>query len=214
MQTISEDGSGRLVFRVRSPLQNAVGGLGLFFLGWLVVHWLTRHPNHDRTIGLIGATVTCLLFLLLSETSNFVFDAGTRRLTWTRRVGFVRRSGTVPFEEIEHVVVRTALGSDAVAPSQRIVLLTRNGELPLSASYSPSDAYTEDAESLRRFLGRTEVEPLSASVDALVAAGRDMDAIRELRLARGMSLADAHAEVARIRGGNRGGGSSPGQKVS
>lgn len=199
MQTLSADGPERLVFRVRSPLQNAVGGLGLFFLSWLVIHWVTHHPNRDRTIGLIGASITCLLFMLVSEKSDFVFDAGIRRLTWTRRVGFFRRSGQVPFEEIEHVVVRTALGSDSVAPSQRIVLLTRNGELPLTASYSPSDAYAENAEWLRTFLGRTQVEPLSASVDALVAAGRDMDAIRELRLVRGMSLTDAHAEVARIR---------------
>ena len=145
MQTISEDGPCKLVFRVRSPLQNAVGGLGVFFLGWLIIHWWTRHPNHERTIGLLGASVTCLLFLLLSETSDFVFDANTRCLTWNRRVGLVRRSGMVPFDEIEHVVIRTALGSDAVAPSQRIVLLTRNGELPLTASYSPGDAYAEDA---------------------------------------------------------------------
>ena len=199
METISEDGPERLVFRVRSPLQNAVGGLGLFFLAWLVVHWLTRHPNHDRTIGLIGASATCLLFMLVSETSDFVFDAGTRRLTWTRRVGAVRRSGMVPFEEIEHVVVRTALGSDSVAPSRRIVLLTRNGELPLTAGYSPSDAHTENAERLRTFLGRAQGEPLTASVEALVAAGRDTDAIRELRLGRGMSLTEAHAEVTRIR---------------
>ena len=199
MQTISEEGQRLLVFRVRSPLQNAVGGLGLFFLIWLVVHWLTRHPNQDRKIGLIGASITCLLFLLLSETSDFVFDAGTRRLTWTRRLGFVRRSGQVPFEEIEHVVVRTALGSDSVTPSQRIVLLTRHGELPLSASYSASDEYALNAERLRRFLGRTQEDPVSDSVEALVAAGRDMDAIRELRLARGISLTEARAEVQRIR---------------
>lgn len=201
METITVDGPERLVFRVRSPLQKAVGGLGLFFLVWLVVHWLIRHPNRDRTIGLIGACITCLPFILFSETSDFVFDGATRRLTWTRRVGLVRRSGVVPFEEIAHVVVRTALGSDADTPSQRIVLLTRSGELPLTASYSPSDAYAADAEQLRTFLGRTQVEPLSASVAALVAAGRDMDAIRELRLARGMSLTDARAEVARIREG-------------
>lgn len=199
METITEDGHGRLVFRVRSPLQKAVGGLGLFFLGWLVVHRLTHHPNHERMIGLIGASITCLLFWLLAETSDFVFDADTCRLTWTRRVGFVRRSGMVPFEEIEHVVVRTALGSDAVAPSQRVVLLTRSGELPLTTSYSPSDAHAENAERLRTFLGRNQVEPLSASVNALVAAGRDLDAIRELRLTRSMSLTDAHSEVARIR---------------
>lgn len=198
MHTICKE-YGRLVYRVRSPLQNAVGGLGVVFLGWLVVHWGTRHPNQDRKIGLIGASITCLLFMLMSEKSDFVFDAVTRRLTWTRRMGFVRRSGQVPFEEIEHVVIRTALGSDSATPSQRIVLLTRNGELPLAASYSPSDEYAENAELLRTFLGRTEVDPLSASVDALIADGRDMDAIRELRLARGMSLADARTEVARIR---------------
>lgn len=199
METISEDGSGCLVFRVRSPLHNAVGVLGLFFFGWLIIHWWTRHPNDERFTGLIGASITCLLFLLLSETSDFVFDANTQRLTWNRRVGLVRRSGMVPFDEIEHVVIRTALGSDAVAPSQRIALLTRNGELPLTASYSPGDAYAEDAERLRAFLGRTQVDPLAASTRALVAADRDLDAIRDLRLQRGLSLTEAHDEVERIR---------------
>lgn len=207
MEEITEDGVSRLVFRVRSPLQNAVGGLGLVFLIWLVVHWATGHPNRDRFIGLIGASVTCLLFALLSETSDFVFDAGLRRLMWFRRVGLRRRSGTVPFEEIEQVVVRTALGSDAVAPSQRVVLLTRDGELPLTASYFPGDEHAANAEKLRVFLGRNQSDALSASVESLVAAGRDLDAIRELRLARGMSLTEAHDEVARIRGnggkGNR-----------
>lgn len=202
MQTISEDGFGRLIFRVRSPLQITVGGLGIFFLVWLVVNVLTHHPNHDRTTDLSVASITCLLFMLLSEKSKFVFDAGTRRLTWTRRIGFVHRSGEIPFEEIEHVVVRTALGSEFDAPSQRIVLLTLNGELPLTVSFSHSEVHSANAERLRSFLDRTQVDPLTASVDALVAAGRDMDAIRELRLTRGMSLTDAHAEVERIRRGN------------
>lgn len=201
MQTLIEDGPHRLVYRVRSPLQNAVGGLGLFFLGWLVFHWLTRHPNGERTIGLIGASCTCLLFLFLSEKSDFVFDSALRRLTWTRRVGLLRRSGFLPFDQIEQVVVRTAMGSDAISPSQRIVLLTRTGELPLTAGFSPNDAYADDAERLRTFLGRTGTDPVAASVEALVGAGRDLDAIRELRLARGLSLVDARAEVERIRKG-------------
>lgn len=199
MESITEDGDDRLVFRVTSPLQNAVGWLGVLLLAWLAVHLLTHHPNQDRKIGLIGASITCLLFFLLSETSEFVFDAATRRLTWSRRVGPRRSSGIVPFDHIEQVVIRTALGSDAVAPSQRIVMLTRNGELPLTASYSPSDEHQANAERLRSFLGRIRPEPLAASVEALVAAGRDVDAIRELRVAKGMSLTDAHAEVARIR---------------
>lgn len=199
MEKLTEDGANRLIFQVSSPLQNAVGGLGVFFLVWLVIHWSTSHPNHDRTVGLIGASITCLLFLLVSETSRFVFDANTRRLTWTRRLGPRHRSGMVPFADIRQVVIRTALGSDAVAPSQRIVLLTRSGELPLTAGYSPSDQRAADAETLRTFLGKAEGDPLEASVKALVAAGRDLDAVRELRLARGMSLADARAEVKRMR---------------
>lgn len=201
MQSILDDGPHMLVFRVRSPLQNAVGGLGLLFLAWLAVHVVTRHPNNDRRIGLIGASITCLLFMLVAEKSDFVFDAATRRLTWTRRVGLRRSAGVVPFEEIRQVVIRSAIGTDAVAPSRRIVLLTRGGELPLSAGYSPSDQYEADAERLRMFLGRTGSDPLASSVEALVAAGRDLDAIRELRLARGLSLAEAHAEVKRIRQG-------------
>ncbi|TWO79572.1 hypothetical protein CBW56_14250 [Denitratisoma oestradiolicum] len=180
-------------------MQNAVGGLGVVFLVWLAVHWATGHPNSDRFVGLIGASVTCMLFALLSETSDFVFDAGTRRLAWSRRVGLRHRSGMVPFEEIEQVVVRTVLGGDAVAPSQRLVLLTRAGELPLTASYTPGDEHEANAERLRAFLGRSQGDAFSASVENLVSAGRDMDAIRELRLARGISLSEAHDEVARIR---------------
>jgi hypothetical protein len=205
MQTISKEGSERLVFRVHSPLQIVVGGMGIFFLSWLIVHWFSHHPNHDRTIDLIVASITCLLFVLLSEKSKLVFDADTRRLSWTRRVGFFQRSGEIPFEEIEHVVVREAPDSESTAPSQRILLLTRNGEMPLTVSYSQSNMHAANAEILRLFLGRTQVEPLSACVNALVESGRDIDAIRELRLARGMSLTCAHDEVERIRRENSGG---------
>jgi hypothetical protein len=206
METVTEDGASRLDFRVRSPLQNALGALGVVFLVWLAVHWATGHPNRERFAGLMGASVTCLLFALFSETSNFVFDAGTRRLTWSRRLGPRRRSGMVPFDDIEQVVVRTALGANAMAPRQRIVLLTRSGELPLAASYTWSDKHAANAELLRAFLGRHQSCAASTSVEHLVAAGRDLDAIRELRLARGMSLTEAHAEVGRIRRNARGDG--------
>lgn len=199
MQTLTEDSPTRLVFRVRSPLQHAVGGLGLCFLAWLAVHWYTGHPNRDRFIGLIGATVTCLLFALVSETGDFVFDASARRLTWRRRFGLRRRSGSLPFEAIEQVVVRTAIGSTATVPSRRVVLLTRDGELPLTASFGPGGDEEAQAERLRAFLGRDPDEALSASLADLVARGQDVHAIRELRLARGLSLTEAHDEVAKLR---------------
>ncbi len=199
MATLTEEGASRLVHRVRSPWQNAVGGLGVVFLVWLAVHWATRHPNRERLQGLVGACVTCLLVALLSETSDFVFDAATRRLSWSRRVGLWRRAGVVPFEEIEQVVVRTSLGSSAVAPRQRVVLVTRAGELPLSASYAAGSEHGATAERLRLFLGLGMGAASPAGIEGLVAAGGDLDAIRELRLGRGMSLAEAKEEVARIR---------------
>jgi hypothetical protein len=199
MERIIEESASRLKFQVRSPLQNRIGGLGLIFLAWLVVHWLTGHPNHERTAGLIGASLTCLLCLFFSETSDFEFDMETRCLTWSRRVGLRRQSGTMPFEEIEQVVVRTALGSNVHAQRNRVVLITRHGELPLAIAYRLSEEHTANAERLRIFLGQKQNDALPTSIDDLVAAGRDVDALRELRFAEGISLTEAHDRVAAIR---------------
>jgi hypothetical protein len=132
----------------------------------------------------------------------------TRCLTWSKRVGLRRKSGAVPFEEIKQVVVRTALASNVHALRNRVVLITLQGELPLAIGYTRSDEHTANAERLRIFLGKKQIDALSTSLDDLVAAGRDMDAIRELRFAEGISLTEAHDRVAKIRqklgmGGNR-----------
>jgi len=197
--SLVEDTPHRLVYRVRTPLQEGIGVLGAFFLSWLAWHWWTRNPNQERFAGLIGAASTCLLFALFSETGDYVFDAQIRRLTWSRRIGLRHRSGSVSFADIEQVVVRTALGSDSMAPSQRVVLLTRNGELPLSAGYTPGDAHAKDAERLREFLGKSQAEALRDNIADLIRLGRDIDAIRELRLARGISLEEAKTEIERFR---------------
>lgn len=197
--SLHEDGPQRLVYRVRSPLQNGIGVLGVFFLSWLVWHWWTRNTNQERFVGLIGAAATCLLFALLSETGDYVFDAQVKRLTWSRRFGLRRRNGSVPFADIEQVVVRTAVGSDSIAPSQRVVVLTRNGELPLSAGFAPSDAHAGDAERLREFLGKSQADALEDNIADLIRLGRDIDAIRELRLARGISLEESKKEINRLR---------------
>lgn len=192
METIVVDSPDRLVVKVRSPLQSVSGLVGLAFLAWLAVHWLAHNPNTNRFIGLIGASATCLLFALFSESGDFAFDGATSRLSWTRRSGIMRRSGNVPFSEIEQVVVRTALGSSSAYPSERICLLTRSGELPLTMSYSPSRKHAEHAERLRAFLGLTGSHSPAASVESLVAAGQDVDAIREL-LARTRNVIDRSA---------------------
>ena len=199
METLTNDAPRRLVYKVRSRARHVAGAAAAVCFGWLAWHLLASRADTPRATGLLGAGAICLLVVLVSESSDFVFDAGAGSLSWTRQLGFVRRAGDVPLSQVEQVVVRTALGSSRFYPRRRICLLTRDGELPLTTYYSSGAEHLRHAERLREFLGLTASDPLEASVRSLVTAGRDGDAVRELRAARGISLAEARAEVALVR---------------
>ena len=197
MEGLTEDARNRLVYSVRSPLQRFLGALGILGLAWLVALVATGRGSDDRRIGLAGASAVCLLAWAVSETTDVRFDARQRRVMWTRRIGLRRQAGELSFDDIQQVVVRTAVGSSAVAPHRRVVLVTAHGELPLSAGYVPGHDPADQVERIRAFIGRAPGD--AAAIEQLVADGHDLDAIRELRLRGDLSLVDARAEIARIR---------------
>lgn len=154
MQGFTSDSPERLVFTVRSPLENISGVAGLGFLAWTAFHWFTKPGDSETLMGLGAATATCLLFWLVSESADLAFDAQAGRLDWTRRLGLFRSSGSLPLADIQGVTLNTAPGASRLYPKQRIVLLLRDGggEFALTVKHHRSARHVKNVERLRDFL--------------------------------------------------------------
>lgn len=207
MKNILKDSGNELVIAIRSPLVAWVGGLGIFFLLYLAyLLIIPGHSGDERIIGLAGASATCALFFFAGyEKSDFFFDRQARTLTWSRQRGFFRRNGTVSLADIERVVLQSCMGNDRYYPTHRVALITPNGELPLTIFYEHNDMNEVIAERIRSFLAMPSNSLLQDSVESLVESGRNIDAIRLLREKSGISLAEAHDMVARIKDGKMSG---------
>jgi hypothetical protein len=188
----------------------AVGAAAL--LGLAARDLFAAAGRPERVRGCLGAAATLVAIgLAAAESGRFAFDRRRRLVAWRRRFAWWRREGTLSFDEVVDVAVETPIGDHGV-PSRRLVLRLANGRpLPLRTSYRTDrgDALLRIAERIRATLGRTVPLPaaaaaaagpvaadaVSASVAALVRDGRKIEAIKQLRRARGLSLVDAKREV-------------------
>jgi hypothetical protein len=156
----------------------------------------------DRLVGLIAASGTCLLIaLVFLERVWFQFAADTHILTWRRRWALRERSGSIPFDSIESVIVERPIGDDGT-PSRRIVLKSESGEMiPITVGYRPDadGIVLQIADKIRARLGHNTGATHMRNVKALVAAGRNIDAIRVLREEEGLTLVDAKRRVDELR---------------
>jgi len=210
MRSIRETGD-ELIIEHRDAVAGKVFlGLAIACAAWAIVPALfdRSFTNEEQFVGrLAGAGVLALFALVVSENSRFTFDRRRRIATWKRGWAFSTKAGTIPFGQIETVVIETPIGDEGV-PSRRAVLKTDGHDLPLSVGYRPDG----DGECLalvariRRFIGRDSdlaVSPddvIMDSVRSAVRAGRTVDAIRLVRQHRGLSLADAQKLVDSLRG--------------
>lgn len=141
--------------------------------------------------------------VFVAERSTFSFDRTYRRLRWRRSNVFTTKSGEVRFGDITAVELQSISGS-GTTPSYRIMLRTRDGDVAMTRGYSGhADKWRPIAERVRGCIGDVRDEPgddpLDSGVAGLVRDGRIIDAIRQLRDTKGMSLADAKAEVERLK---------------
>ena len=152
----------------------------------------------DRVLGLFGAAGTCLLVaVVFLERAWFEFAPATRIVTWRRRWALRERSGTMPFKAIQSVLVERPIGDEGT-PSRRIVLKTMDGDdIPITVGYRPDadGAVLHIAGRIRALLGHQESGGHMHTVQALLAAGKTIDAIRVLREEEGLSLLDAKRRV-------------------
>ena len=155
----------------------------------------------DRLVALLASAATCLLIgIVFLETTWFEFSGATRLITWRRRWAFRERSGTLPFAAVQSVLVETPLGDDGT-PSRRISLRTMDGvAIPITVGYRPDPDRTvlQIADRIRTILGHGSEETGTTNVEALVGAGKIIDAIRFLRQEEGLSLVQAKQRVAEL----------------
>jgi hypothetical protein len=127
-----------------------------------------------------------------------VFDSDTRRLTWSKWTLLRRTGGTIPFVDITSIAIESQSSSETV-PSCRITVRTNTEAVPLSRFYSGSvPSHEPIAELVRSLVGLGSQDLTQDSVQAMVAAGHKIDAIRFLRIKKGLSLEDAKKEVERL----------------
>jgi hypothetical protein len=152
----------------------------------------------DRLVGLLGAATTCLIVaIVFFENARFQFAPDTRIVTWRRRWALRQRSGSIPFDAVQSVLVERPIGDEGT-PSRRITLKTTSGEeVPITVGYRPDadGAVLQIAARIRALLGHDADAAHMLNVKALIAAGRTIDAIRVLREEEGLSLVDAKRRV-------------------
>jgi hypothetical protein len=104
--------------------------------------------------------MTLLLVGLMFKIISLRFDRRRKELTWSRRGLFERAGGAVPFDAIRGMQVQSMTHSGRT--SYRVVLVTADGEIPLTASYGhgEDEACRRVAEQIDDFL---TLPPLEAA---------------------------------------------------
>jgi len=162
--------------------------------------WVSQRmqSTHGGVSGwLIAAAVLAAIALVAAESGHFVFDRKSRVVRWKRTIAWRRLEGTLPFDEVKDVMLESPIGDGGI-PSRRITLRLKDGRvLPLRSNYATDhdDGLVKIAEQIRSALGRPSKPAPGDEIAALLAQGKVIEAIKELRRTRGLSLVDAKREV-------------------
>ena len=157
---------------------------------------------HDST-PLAGSAFFLLCFMICYERTRFEFDPTLGLVRWFSKRIFSTKTGSLPFGRVKSVILQTSLGSDATCPSARLALVTDQGELPLCKAYAggTGEEYETIAARIRTLLqlGPASSDVVLDTIRAAVEQGRKIEAIRLLRLHKGMTLTEAKAFIDNIR---------------
>lgn len=105
---------------------------------WQSVLYLQRGGTPgETTITILGAVFSAAVATVLTQWSDFRFDAVARELAWTRRNIFRAQRGTIAFDRIGCAVVQFSWGGPAQGSKDfyRVALSTDSGIVPLTVSY-------------------------------------------------------------------------------
>ncbi len=152
-----------------------------------------------EAIGMLLGTVLCAFgAVLLFRRDRFAFDATNRRLRWRKWSLATASSGEIAFDDIIDVAMESMNTSDGRG-TYRVALRTADGSIPLTETYSGHvDDWHQLAERIRAIVGLTGERPAGGDTDALLAQGRKIDAVRQIRETEDLDLTPARARVEAI----------------
>lgn len=141
-----------------------VAGVFCFICTGFAVYSFIRYKGTIQDNIFFGqaaaAVVLLLIAVVLFEKSRFVFDRSTHLLTWTKTTVFRKRSGSLGFDAIQSVNVQSLRDTDNVKTT-RIVIMTENGELPLSRAYTgQTEHIAAIAKKMNQWVFEKDTEPL------------------------------------------------------
>ena len=119
--------------------------------------WSGQGVDWDKIAGgLLGLAVCGTGLIATCTWTVFRFDAVSGTLKWRRRGLFSLTQGELPLAEI--VSVRVGSWWDTDGKMHRVVLLLRDGSLPMTAHFSGTDNSERMAESIRQWLSTYSAE--------------------------------------------------------
>jgi len=141
----------------------------------------------------VAAALAAIGSALFYENNVFTLDVVERLLTWRKKRLLRGEQGTVPFADIESVVIERCSSGESTGLSTRIVLMTKQGKIPVSSAYSGGLACSDErlADELQQLIGIT-ADVQENSVREMVRSGRLIDAIEYARQRYDLSLTEAH----------------------
>jgi hypothetical protein len=108
------------------------------FLGMAAMQLLYGLDQVRAVWGCVALALGCAALAAVVEDSDFQFDAALQEVRWIKRRLVGGRSGTIPFAEVENVVleVRSSRSDSGLSRRDdcRVFLVTRSITLPLGSS--------------------------------------------------------------------------------
>jgi hypothetical protein len=168
----------------------------------LIAMRLTMGGGDMRTL-LAGGLVSVLALSLAAFVPDrtFVFEPALGRMTWARKRLIGSRRGTTPLTDIRDVTLQVDQDNDPRRRllSYRVVLVTREGSMPLSSGREFDREVCERLVARIRELSRDPRSSPASTIASLAAAGQIIDAVILARRDRGMGLAEARDYVESLR---------------
>lgn len=135
--------------------------------------------------------------LFLFRWEVVAFDTTGRRIVWSKRSLVSQRKGELPFAAVERVLTEAGKTETAI-PTARVLLKAGSESLPLTIYHSRSRAeWLPVARRIEQILGLAQ-SSLEDELRAMKQQGQVIDAVKLLRVERGLGLAEAKDLVDRL----------------
>ena len=168
----------------------------LFFGVNLALSAETLPGGGKEAVGMVLGTILCAFgAVLLFRRDRVVFDEAEKRVRWRKWSLAKTSSGEIAFDDIVDVTMESINTTDG-GGSYRVALRTPDGWLHLTETYSGhADDMRPVVSRIRTIIGLKGNRPTDGDTASLLAQGRKIDAVRQLRETGGPDLANARARV-------------------